>query len=201
LLPDARNPDDRVRKYGRRCPPADKSQRGSRRRWSGPPTGAHLRVARPCHSRHEPATVNGTRQTPDNLGRHLLTTVCERANEALVERGDQPIARLTPHTLRTTFASLLAEVGVPSRRAMYLLGHPDPTLTMRVYQQVLDMRGSAPEQLERVLGCSVDEALALLSGREVSAMKKPIARAEAPQHRAEVTALDGESPLCERASG
>jgi len=116
-------------------------------------------------------TRNGTRQTPDNLRTHLLTGVRERANEALVERGEQPIAHLTPHTLRRTFASLLAEVGVSPRRAMYLLGHMDPTFTMRVYQQVRDMRGSAPEQLEAVLGCTVDEALALLSGREVLPMK------------------------------
>jgi hypothetical protein len=54
---------------------------------------------------------------------------------------------------------------------MYLLGHTDPAFTMRVYQQVLDMRGSALDQLEAVLGCTVDEALALLSGREVVAMK------------------------------
>jgi integrase len=58
------------------------------------------------------------------------------------------LSRMTPHTLRRTFASILAEVGVPPRRAMYLLGHTDPTLTMRVYQQVLDMGGAAVEQLE-----------------------------------------------------
>jgi Phage integrase family len=72
---------------------------------------------------------------------------------------------MTPHTLRRTFASILAEVGVPPRRAMYLLGHTDPTLTMRVYQQVLDMGGVAVETLEKVLGCSLDEALATYSGR------------------------------------
>jgi integrase len=43
------------------------------------------------------------------------------------------ILQLTPHTLR---ASLLAEVGISPRRAMYLLGHSDPKFTMRVYQQV-----------------------------------------------------------------
>ena len=37
---------------------------------------------------------------------------------------------------------------------------------MRVYQQVLDLGGAAPEQLELVLGCTVDEAFWLLSGRE-----------------------------------
>jgi hypothetical protein len=73
---------------------------------------------------------------------------------------------MTPHTLRRTFASILAEIGVPPRRAMYLLGHTDPTLTMRVYQQVLDMGGAAVETLERVLGCTIQEALATYSGRE-----------------------------------
>jgi integrase len=116
-------------------------------------------------------TRTGTRQTPDNLRRHLLRILHDRANEALVKRGEQTIAHLTPHTLRRTFASLLAELGVSPRRAMYLLGHTDPTFTMRVYQQVLDMRGSGLEQLEAVLGCTVDEALALLSGREVLPMK------------------------------
>ncbi len=52
---------------------------------------------------------------------------------------------------------------------LYLLGHTDPKFTMRVYQQVLDLGGSAPEQLERVLGCTVDEAFSLLSGRELRA--------------------------------
>jgi micrococcal nuclease len=60
----------------------------------------------------------------------------------------------------------VAEVGVPPRRAMYLLGHTDPTLTMRVYQQVLDMGGAAVGQLEGVLGCTIQEAFVAYSGRE-----------------------------------
>ena len=88
-------------------------------------------------------TRNGTRQHPDNIRSRLLASVRERANELLAEREQPPIGHMTPHTLRRTFASILAEVGVPPRRAMYLLGHTDPTLTMRVYQQVLDMGGAA----------------------------------------------------------
>ncbi len=94
-------------------------------------------------------------------------SVRERANELLAQREQLSIGHMTPHMLRRTFASILAELGVPPRRAMYLLGHTDPTLTMRVYQQVLDMGGTGPEDLEQVLGCSVDEAFTLLSGREV----------------------------------
>jgi len=114
------------------------------------------------------ATRNGTRNTPDNVRRRVLAGIHERANVLLVDCGG-PIGHLTPHTLRRTFASLLAEVGVSPRRAMYLLGHSDPKLTMRVYQQVLDMDGRAVEKLEKVLGCSVEEAFTTLSGRQVLA--------------------------------
>lgn len=124
---------------------------------------------RPSHDGPAFLTRNGTRQQPDNVRSRLLAGVLERANELLAAAGHQPIAHMTPHTLRRTFASLLAEIGVSPRRAMYLLGHTDPKFTMRVYQQVLDLGGSAPEQLERVLACTVDEAFALLSGRELRA--------------------------------
>jgi len=45
---------------------------------------------------------------------------------ARAEREQPPIGHMTPHTLRRKFASILAEVGVPPRRAMYLLGHNRP---------------------------------------------------------------------------
>jgi hypothetical protein len=48
---------------------------------------------------------------------------------------------------------------VPPRRAMYRLDHTDPALTMRVYQQVLDMGGATVKTLGRGLGCTLDEAL------------------------------------------
>ena len=41
---------------------------------------------------------------------------------------------------------------------MYLLGHTDPKLTMRVYQQILDMPADRDERCENVLGRSIDEA-------------------------------------------
>jgi hypothetical protein len=52
---------------------------------------------------------------------------------------------------------------------MYLLGHADPTLTMRVYQQVIDMGEGGLQTLEKLIGCTLDEAFALLSGRVVLA--------------------------------
>jgi hypothetical protein len=65
---------------------------------------------------------------------------------------------------------------------MYRHGHSDPTFTMRVYQQVLDMGGPATGVLERVLGSTVEEAFAAWSGRGVSGLKPD--SAENPQKRA-----------------
>ena len=124
------------------------------------------RAARETHGGPAFPTRNGTRQHPDNVRSRLVASVRERANELLAKRDQPVIGHMTPHTLRRTFASILAEVGVPPRRAMYLLGHTDPTLTMRVYQQVLDMGGAAVEQLEGVLGCTIQEAFVTYSGRD-----------------------------------
>jgi len=113
------------------------------------------------------ATRSGRRNTPDNIRNHILAPAHARANELLRARGLPEISHLTPHTLRRTFASILAECGVPPRRAMYLLGHTDSSFTMRVYQQVLDMGGGAVELLEEVLGAGLEEARTIYSGRTV----------------------------------
>jgi Phage integrase family len=111
------------------------------------------------------ATRTGRRNTSDNIRNRILAPAHVRANELLRERGFREIKHLTPHTLRRTFASILAECGVPPRRAMYLLGHTDSSFTMRVYQQVLDTGGGAVDVLEEVLGTSMEEACAIYSGR------------------------------------
>jgi hypothetical protein len=90
-----------------------------------------------------------------------------RANELLVERGQRSIVACTPHTRRRTFASILAELNLAPRRAMHLIGHTDPSLIMRIYQQVLDMGDAGVETLETVLGCTLTDAFTLLSGRGV----------------------------------
>jgi integrase len=109
----------------------------------------------------------GTRNTPDNVRTRIVAPVHVQANEFLEAARLAPIAQLTPHTLRRTFASILAELGVPPRRAMYLLGHRDPKFTMRVYQQVLNLGGGGQDQLESALGCTCEEAFVVLTGRVV----------------------------------
>lgn len=114
-------------------------------------------------------TRNGTRQNPDNIRSRILAPIRERANELLEADGQLQIAHMTPHTLRRTFASILAVCDVPPRRAMYLMGHTDPTLTLAVYQQVLDMGKGSVGLLEATLGCSLGEARAIYNGESTVA--------------------------------
>ena len=79
------------------------------------------------------------------------------------------IAHMTPRTLRRTFASILAVCDVPPRRAMYLMGHTDPTLTLAIYQQVLDMGKGSVGLLEQTLGCTLPEARAIYNGEATAA--------------------------------
>jgi hypothetical protein len=44
---------------------------------------------------------------------------------------------------------------------MYLLGYTDPTLTMCVYQQLIDMGEGGVQTLEQAIGCTIAEAFIL----------------------------------------
>src|SRR5205823_1592091 len=73
------------------------------------------------------------RQTPENVARRLKTAI-RRANVALTEAGIEPISeRVTPHSLRRTYASLRAAAGDDPVYIAEQLGHEDPTFTIRVY--------------------------------------------------------------------
>jgi integrase len=105
-------------------------------------------------------TSRGTPQNPDNVRTRLLAPVLRRANA-----DGAGVGHCTPHTMRRTFASLLAELDVPPRRAMYLLGHTDAKFTMSVYQQVLDLGADGMLGIENLVGCGTSEAREVLSGR------------------------------------
>jgi integrase len=110
-------------------------------------------------------TRNGRRNTPNNVRKTILNPAVARANELLEADGREPIAHLTPHSLRRTFASILAVCEISQRRAVTLVGHRDYELTARVYQQDIDLSDESMYALERVMGCSLDEAYELLGGR------------------------------------
>lgn len=97
-------------------------------------------------------TAGGGRQSPDNfrsrvLGRPACVKDGEdvkgkgavgRANEQLEADGQRPLPeRLTPHSLRRTFCSLLYALGEDPGTVMDEMGHTDPALALRVYRQAM----------------------------------------------------------------
>ncbi len=48
---------------------------------------------------------------------------------------------------------------------MYLLGHTDPTFTLAVYQQALDVGSGTVAGLEHIMGATLGEAHEILCGR------------------------------------
>jgi integrase len=116
-------------------------------------------------------TRNGTRNSPNNILSHIVVPARLAANTLLAEREQEPIEHLTPHTLRRTFASILALCEVHPRRARQLMGHEDYRTTADVYEQDLDDSDQAVEMLERVLGCDLAEAHDVFAKRRVSVAK------------------------------
>jgi integrase len=83
-------------------------------------------------------TRTGGRRDKDNIRARVLHPVLARADEMRGEQGLPPIAvRVTPHTLRRTYATLLLTAGAEPQYVMAQLGHTDPTMTLRLYALVL----------------------------------------------------------------
>jgi integrase len=85
-------------------------------------------------------TRTGRRQTVTNVD-HRIKAAIKAANRRLAELGIDPISeRVTPHSLRRTYASLRAAVGDHPVYIAEQLGHEDPGFTFRVYQRAAKRR-------------------------------------------------------------
>lgn len=95
-------------------------------------------------------TWTGGRLNPSNIRNRLLNGtpargkrkpikgVVQRVNEKRAAEGRMLLpARVTPHTLRRTFASLCFFAGRDLRWVMGQLGHEDPRMTLAVYAQCM----------------------------------------------------------------
>ena len=63
-------------------------------------------------------------------------------------------------------ASILGVCRVDTRRAVALMGHTDARMTLGVYAQLLKLGLGNVEALERVMGCTRDEARAMFESEE-----------------------------------
>jgi integrase len=84
------------------------------------------------------ATPTGARPSTTKVRDHKLAPAIQRASERLTERGVPPLPdKLTPHSLRRTFCSLLYALGEDPGVVMDEMGHANPALALRVYRQAM----------------------------------------------------------------
>lgn len=101
------------------------------------------------------STRSGSRQTVTNID-HRMKAAIKAANVKLEELGIEPISdRVSPHSLRRTYASIRAAAGDNPIYIAEQLGHEDPAFTFRVYQQAVKRRdrleGNYLEAFDRAL--------------------------------------------------
>lgn len=100
-------------------------------------------------------TLKGGKDNRQNVRRRLFLPTIKRANERLVKLGIEPIGSVSPHGLRRTFAALRCVAGDDPAYTAAMLGHEDPTFTLRTYTHAVKRRerlhGAEREQFERAL--------------------------------------------------
>lgn len=81
-----------------------------------------------------------------------LAPAVEIANARLEVDGLDPLPeRLTLHSLRRTFASILIALGEDPAYVSGQLGHTDPTMTLRIYALVMRRRDGERERLRALV--------------------------------------------------
>jgi integrase len=97
------------------------------------------------------ATGRGGLMSDDNFRSRVLRATVKRANENLECEDLPPLPdKLTPHSLRRTFCSLLYALGEDPGTVMDEMGHTDPALALRVYRQAM-RRGEEEKAQMRAL--------------------------------------------------
>jgi integrase len=112
-------------------------------------------------------TRSGARMGPDNFRNRVLghpaivvdgeqqkagTGAVGLANKRLEAEGRPPLPdKLTPHSLRRTFCSLLYALGESPAVVMRQVGHTDPALALRVYEQSMEGDENEREALKALV--------------------------------------------------
>jgi integrase len=97
-------------------------------------------------------TSVGKKQGATNIRRRVLARPVKHADTQLTKAGEEPLpSGLTPHSLRSTFASLLFALGDSPPYVMGQMGHSTPTLTLLIYARQMDRRDGEPERLRALV--------------------------------------------------
>ncbi len=134
----------------------------------------------------------GKRRDKDNINARVLKPAIRRANARRAARGLPPLpARVTAHTLRRTYISMMFAAGAELPYVMAQVGHDDSKVTLEIYAQVLKRRDR--EQIARAF----DDLLVGQAGNATSLEAHAAKRDEqSPDNRS-----SGASGPIERRSG
>lgn len=99
------------------------------------------------------ATATGRRMSESNVRNRILSPAVARANEHAQEDGSAApeLPKLTPHSLRRTFASLLYAIGESPPVVMAEMGHTDPALALAIYAKAMRRGPTERAKLEAVV--------------------------------------------------
>ena len=78
------------------------------------------------------STRTGRPHSPSNV-RRMLAVVCKRANANLAAAGEPPLPRITPHSLRRTWCSILFALNEPLPNVLADGGWTDPKMPLSIY--------------------------------------------------------------------
>ena len=91
-------------------------------------------------------TSTGRRRDPDRFRDRVLGRAVALANERREAQGLPPLAKITPHSLRRTWAMLAAQAGRDPHWISDQIGHVSAAFTLQVYQQTRHRRLTREER-------------------------------------------------------
>ncbi len=91
-------------------------------------------------------TRSGGPRDPDRFRDRLLARAVARANEKRQDGGLPELAKITPHSLRRTWAMLAAQAGRDPHWISDQIGHTSAAFTLQIYQQTRNRRLSDRER-------------------------------------------------------
>jgi integrase len=96
-------------------------------------------------------TSKGRARNKDN-SRGRLLTILGRANKARAKKGLPPVAHVTNHTLRRTFASLLYEAGETPPYVMNQMGHKSAAMALEMYARRMKSQRETGAKVDALVG-------------------------------------------------
>ncbi|HEX5375967.1 MAG TPA: site-specific integrase [Solirubrobacterales bacterium] len=98
------------------------------------------------------STRAGKTDSPSNVRTRFLAPAVKQANAELREADKEPMAAVTPHSLRRTFISLLLAANTPVPKVMAEAGHSDSKLTLGIYGQVIESKTDYGAAVDKLIG-------------------------------------------------